>query len=95
METMELLKTYKIDLRTCQRGDILISSHGMRLKYLRPTTELEYLDHVVQYPDNVDDDIEFTNDIENIRTGTRSNDGYVYARKRIPETDHDIVEIIK
>jgi hypothetical protein len=27
--------------------------------------------------------------------GTRTHDGFVFAKKRIPETDHDIIEIIK
>jgi len=26
--------------------------------------------------------------------GTRTNDGYVFALNRKPETDHDIVEVI-
>jgi hypothetical protein len=38
-----------IDLRTCEEGDILISSHGATLKYIRPTKDNEYLDHYVQY----------------------------------------------
>ena len=42
-----------IDLRTCKRGDILISSQGARLKYLRPTRKGEYLDHVVEHTDKV------------------------------------------
>ena len=25
--------------------------------------------------------------------GSRTNDGFVFAKNRIPETDHDIVEI--
>lgn len=77
-----------IDLRTCKRGDILISSQGAKLVYLRPTQDNEYLDHYVQYaemPDGTKPKDSF---------GTRTHDGYVFKNKRIPETDHDIVEII-
>ena len=71
----------KIDLRTCKRGDTLISSHGMELKYIRPTYDSEYLDHLVSYPDR--------------GNGTRTHDGFVFKFNRKPETDHDIVEIIR
>ena len=27
--------------------------------------------------------------------GTRTHDGFVFAKYRMPETDHDIIEIIK
>lgn len=73
----------KIDLRTCKRGDILISSHGLKLMYLRPTNEGEYLDHKVKYLD------------EHLGEGTRSHDGFVFPNFRIPKTDNDIVEIIR
>jgi hypothetical protein len=79
----------KIDLRTCKEGDILISSLGAKLKYIRPTTEREYLDHYVQYlelPDGTKPKNSF---------GTRTHDGFVFLKNRIPETDHDIVEIIR
>jgi hypothetical protein len=72
-----------IDLRTCKEGDILISSQGTRLKYLRPTNEREYLDHVVEYEDPL------------LGNGTRTHDGFVFKHNRIPETDHDIIKIIK
>ena len=70
-----------VDLRNCKKGDILISSHGVKLIYLRPTTDTEYLDHVVGYMD------------EGLGEGTRTHDGFVFAKNRIPETDHDIVKI--
>ena len=72
-----------VDLRNCKKGDILLSSHGTKLMYLRPTTDTEYLDHVVGYMD------------EALGEGTRTHDGFVFAKNRIPETDHDIVKIIK
>jgi hypothetical protein len=71
----------KVDLRTCKKGDILISSLGERLKYVRPTTTTEYLDHVIEYPDG--------------SGGTRTHDGKVFPIKPNPETDHDIVEIVR
>lgn len=71
-----------VDLRTCSEGDILISVLGAKLLYVRPTTNGEYLDHVVKYMD------------KNKGNGARTHNGYVFAKNRIPETDHDIVEII-
>lgn len=81
-----------IDLSTCEEGDILISKSGAKLKYLGPTPMkgLDYLDHVVQYmeePDGTPFDEECL--------GTRTNDGFVYRHRRLPEVDHDIVKIIK
>ena len=73
----------KIDLRTCKKGDILISSHGLKLEYLRPTKYPEYLDHKVRYLD------------KNMGEGTRTHDGFVFKHNRIPKTDHDIIEIIR
>ena len=59
-----------VDLRTCKKGDILISSQGTILEYICPTPfgNYTYLDHVVRYIKN---------------------------KNRIPETDEDIVEILK
>jgi hypothetical protein len=81
----------KIDLNTCKQGDILISSHGAKLEYVAPTPYkyFTYLDHVVKYVEDKDGN-SFGDDCY----GTRTNDGFVFAKKRIPETDHDIVEII-
>lgn len=77
----------KIDLNTCKKGDILISSHGLKLEYIckTPWKHLTYLDHVVKYPSEFGDE----------NYGTRTNDGFVFLKKRIPETDHDIVKIIR
>lgn len=69
-----------VDLRTCKYGDILISKHGLRLKYLRPLSEDDYMDHEVEYPDNRGN-------------GTCTHDGYTFRKKRM-ESDEDIVEII-
>ena len=68
-----------VDLRECKAGDKLISSHGMTLTYVK-RIENGFYDHEVQYPDG--------------SVGTRTNDGHVFRKNRIPETDHDIVEII-
>ena len=78
----------EIDLNTCEKGDILISSQGARLEYISktPWKHYNYLDHVVKYLDK-----EFGKN----SYGTRTNDGFVFAKNRIAETDHDIVEIIK
>lgn len=69
-----------VDLRECKAGDKLISSHGMTLTYVRPLPMDNFYDHEVRYPDG--------------SVGTRTNDGHVFRKNRIPETDHDIVEII-
>jgi hypothetical protein len=68
-----------VDLRTCKKGDILISKHGERLTYVRPLPLENYFDHEVKY--------------SNGAIGTRTDDGFVYRNVRL-ETDHDIVEII-
>lgn len=80
-----------IDLRTCKRGDILISSHGAKLEYISPTPwkYMKYLDHVVRYVKHPDG-----SSYPDECYGTRTHDGYTYKSNRIPETDHDIVEII-
>jgi hypothetical protein len=86
------METGKVDLRECKKGDILISSHGAKLEYIAPTpwSHFEYLDHVVRY---IEDKYGESFGEENY--GTRTHDGYVFTKKRIPETDHDIVQIIK
>lgn len=80
----------KIDLRICKKGDILISSQGAKLEYISPTPyeHLTYLDHVVRYIKDKDGKGMGKNNY-----GTRTHDGFVFAKNRIPETDHDIVEI--
>ena len=73
----------KIDLRTCEKGDILISSLGGKLRYIGPMEESDYMDHEVEYLDPL------------LGNGTRTHEGFVFRKNRIPETDHDIVKIIK
>ena len=68
-----------VDLRKCKPGDILISKHGMKLEYIKPLPEGDYMDHEVKYPDG--------------SHGSRTHDGFVFRKKRM-EGDHDIVEII-
>jgi len=82
-------QTNKIDLRNCETGDLLFSSLGARLVYIRPTNDDEYLDHLVKYIN-----------IPNVKCGyncfgTRTHDGFTFAKNRKPETDHDIIEVIK
>ena len=82
----------KIDLSLCEQGDILISSHGHILEYVckTPWKHYRYLDHVVRY---VKDNNGKLYPDENY--GTRTNDGFVFRYKRMPQTDNDIVKIIK
>ena len=81
METEKVVRG-QVDLRTCKKGDTLISALGAELEYDRPCTESEYMDHLVKYKD------------EDKGQGTRTHDGYVFENNRKPETDHDIVKII-
>lgn len=75
----------KIDLRECEKGDILISSQGAKLEYVEPLPEDNYYDHLVKHIDG-----------EHIGGfGTRTHDGHVFRMNRMPEIDHDIVKIIK
>lgn len=80
-----------VDLSKCKKGDILISSLGAKLEYIAPTPwrHYTYLDHVVRYVEDSDGK-SFGNEIY----GTRTNDGFAYAKNRIPETDHDIVMVM-
>ena len=82
----------KVDLRICKEGDTLVSSLGAVLEYVRPTPwkYYNYLDHVVRYV--VDEN---GNPYKEENFGTRTHDGFVFAKNRKPETDHDIVEIIR
>ena len=73
----------QVDLRTCNKGDILISALGAQLEYVRPTRDDEYLDHVVKYLE------------KDVGEGTRTHDGFVFAKNRMPNFDHDIVKIIQ
>lgn len=71
----------KVDLSTCQKGDILISAHGAILKYVAPMSPPTLYEHRVTYV------------LDGKGDGTRTNDGYVFRKKRIPEIDHDIVMV--
>lgn len=77
-----------VNLNTCEKGDILITSHGLKLEYVckTPWKHYQYLDHVVKYPEGGFGEGNY---------GTRTNDGFVFKNKRKLETDHDIVKIIK
>jgi len=90
MSTKE--KTMKVDLSTCEPGDTLISSLGTILEDVAPTPwkQYMYMDHVVRYVKRPNGD-----DYNEDNYGTRTNDGFVFAKNRISETDHDIVKIIK
>jgi hypothetical protein len=93
-EHKKVVKDNEIDLSKCEKGDILISSLGAVLEYVAPTPyeNYSYLDHVVKYVRDVNGEpfVEFGESL-----GTRTNDGFVFAKKREPKTDHDIVMVIK
>jgi hypothetical protein len=69
----------KVDLKTCKEGDKLLSSLGETLTYVKALPEDNYMDHEVEYANGAG--------------GTRTHDGHVYRNVRMPETDHDIIEI--
>ena len=77
-----------IDLSKCVAGDILISALGAKLEYVSPIKEGDYFEHRVRYLVAPDGEPYPKNWIS-----TRTNDGYVFRFNRIPEIDHDIVEI--
>ncbi len=81
----------KINLNKCKAGDTLISSQGATLEYVAPTPwkYFTYLDHVVKYVKDKDG-----KPFDKEEYGTRTNDGFVFAKNRQPENDHDIVKII-
>lgn len=89
LEELQSLERGNVDLRTCKSGDILLSALGGILEYVRPTDTHEYLDHYVKYLHLPDSSVSMNNNF-----GTRTHDGFVFKKKRIPETDHDIVKII-
>jgi hypothetical protein len=88
---MNQTKTNNINLNQCQKGDILISRNGTVLQYTSPTPykNYTYLDHVVKYIKDRNGN-SFNNNY-----GTRTNDGYVFAKKRMPQHDEDIKYIIR
>ena len=80
-----------VDLSKCKKGDLLISTHGAKLEYVAPTPwkRYTYLEHVVRYIEDADG-----KSFGDENYGTRTNDGFTYAKNRKPETDHDIVAIM-
>ena len=81
-----------IDLSICVRGDRLLSSQGTILEYICPTPweHYVYLDHVVRYIADKDGNV-----YPEECYGTRTNDGFVYKKKRRHESDDDIFIILK
>ena len=77
-----------VNLNTCEKGDLLITSKGLVLEYVSktPWKHYTYLDHVVKYPKG---------DFGEDNYGTRTNDGYVFKNNRVPETDQDVIKVIK
>ncbi|MDX1365801.1 MAG: hypothetical protein R3243_16470 [Arenibacter latericius] len=71
-----------VDLRKCEKGDVLISIHGTVLIYVKPLEESNYYDHEVEYAE------------EGLGNGSRTHDGYVFRKNRW-DSDHDIALILK
>jgi hypothetical protein len=80
-----------IDLRNCEPKDLLLTSQGIILEYVAPTPwkHYTYLDHVVKYIKDKDG-----SSFGEANYGTRTNDGFVFAKNREPETDHDVIKIL-
>lgn len=84
MTNQELLETgipniNAINLNNCKPGQKLKSKHGMILTYVKKDDDLNF-PHWVQYP--------------NGSMGSRTDDGQVFMKNKLPE-DHDIVEILE
>jgi hypothetical protein len=50
MEELDWIKNTglgKVDLRTCEPGDLLVSRHGEYLTYVEPLRDENYMDHNV------------------------------------------------
>jgi hypothetical protein len=69
-----------VDLRECEPGDKLLTSHGLVLEYVKANSASDFYPHTIKYPDG--------------GMGTRNDDGTVYANKRKPACDHDVIEIL-
>ena len=67
-----------VNLNTCKPGDKLKSKHGKILTYIRKLPSFDF-PHEVQFPDG--------------GYGSRTDDGFVYRKNRLPEDD-DIIEIL-
>lgn len=81
----------QVDLRQCEEGDILISALGATLRYVglsKRSTKKDY-PHEVEYLYSP------YGKFRGLGNGDRTDDGYVFRKNRIPETDHDIVMVIK
>lgn len=69
-----------IDLRSCSRGDKLITRDGSIMYYKEPLPDIEYFDHLVWY------------DEAKTKVGSRTHSGKTL---KASEMDSDIVEIIR
>lgn len=67
-----------VNLNNCKPGDKLRTVHGTILTYVGPS-EWPRFPHRIMYPEGA--------------TGTRTDDGHVFCKNRLPE-DEDIAEII-
>ena len=85
-----------IDLRKCKEGDTLITSQGSILEYVSttPWKYFTYADHVVRYVKDKNGK-KFSANKYLQMYGTRTNDGYVFIKNRIAETDHDVIKVIR
>ena len=70
-----------VDLRTCRHGDKLLSSLGETLTYMRLSESCtkDRFPHEVMYA--------------NGSFGTRTHDGFVFTKNRMPYYDHDIIAV--
>ncbi len=78
-----------VDLRKCRFGDTLISSLGAELKYIKPSEDKDFYDHIVKY-------IKIPGQkIGRNAMGNRTHSGHVFRNNRNPERDQDIIKVIK
>lgn len=77
----DILADATVDLSTCNEDDLLITSRGGIVRYVKAlNSEIDYYDHEIMYSDG--------------SRGTRTNDGHVMRNNRL-ETDANIVKIVR
>jgi len=85
----------KVDLRKCEKGDVLVSALGAIYHYEREIDKENPEDWSMSYYDHLTHEITADGKVNVKSHCTRTHDGYVFKMNRIPETDHDIVLIVK
>lgn len=77
----DILADATVNLSICKEDDILVTSRGGIVRYVKPLNpDVDYYDHEIIY--------------SNGSRGRRTNDGHVMRKNRL-ETDANIVKIVR